>query len=446
MDASGAGAAGLDGCDVDLLAGHGHPNRVAVGRTLCHDASRQMRVLLSTIGSRGDVQPLVALALQLQAVGQEVRMCVPPDFRDWIDGLGITAVPIGPELRATASAKPPSTAAPLSPDRRRQLAEATVATQFQTIATAAEGCDVIVAATALQIAAASVAEKQRIPYVFVAYCPTVLPSPHHAPPPLPPLPGQPPAPVAVDNRELWLRDGERFTALFGAALNAHRASLQLEAISDVRAYVFTNRPWLAADPTLAPWPDRADAVFQPGAWIVRDDRPLPREAHAFLDAGDPPVYFGFGSMRAPEGMGDVMVEAARAVGRRAIVSRGWADVAAASASDYLAVDEVNQQALFTRVAAVVHHGGAGTTTAAALAGSPQVVIPQLYDQYYWARRIGDLAIGTAHEPGAVTVASLATALERTLRSDVAARAQAIARSVRRDGAQIAADRLMHDFV
>ena len=52
-----------------------------------------MRVLLSTIGSRGDVQPLVALASQLRALGQEVRLCVPPDFRDWIESLGMPVIP-----------------------------------------------------------------------------------------------------------------------------------------------------------------------------------------------------------------------------------------------------------------------------------------------------------------------------------------------------------------
>ena len=131
-----------------------------------------MRVLLSTIGSRGDVQPLVALALQLRTLGQEVRLCVPPDFRDWIDSLGFPVTPIGPELRKlTASASPPTSAAP-DPERPRQLAEFTVATQFETIAAAAKGCDIIVAATALQIAARSVAEKQGIPYVFVGYCPS----------------------------------------------------------------------------------------------------------------------------------------------------------------------------------------------------------------------------------------------------------------------------------
>ena len=65
-----------------------------------------MRVLLSTIGSRGDVQPLVALALQLRALGQEVRLCVPPDFRHWIESLGMSVTPIGPELRSTGKASP----------------------------------------------------------------------------------------------------------------------------------------------------------------------------------------------------------------------------------------------------------------------------------------------------------------------------------------------------
>ena len=286
-----------------------------------------MRVLLSTIGSRGDVQPLVALASQLRALGQEVRLCVPPDFRDWIDSLGIPVTPIGPELRKAAASSPPATPAPLSPERRRQLMEATVATQFETIAAAAQGCDIIVAATALQVAARSVAERMGIPYVFAAYCPTVLPSPHHAPPPLPHLLGQTPAPATADNRELWARDAERFNDLFGTALNSHRASIGLAPVSDVRSHIFTDRPWLAADPTLAPWPDPADqAVFQTGAWILPDERPLSPELETFLETGEPPVYFGFGSMRAPQDLSQVMIQTARALGRRAIVSRGWADL------------------------------------------------------------------------------------------------------------------------
>jgi vancomycin aglycone glucosyltransferase len=402
-----------------------------------------MRVLLSTIGSRGDVQPLVALALQLKSLGQEVRLCVPPDFREWIEGLGLAVTPIGPELRKLTASSPPATSAPPSPELRRQMVEATVATQFETIAAAAQGCDVIVGATALQIAAGSVAEKMGIPYIFVAYCPTVLPSPYHAPIPLGLL-GDTPAPETADNRELWARDAERVNDTFGTALNAHRASIGLAPVSNVRGYIFTGQPWLAADPTLAPWPDPADkAVFQTGAWILADERPLAPEIEAFLDAGEPPIYFGFGSIRATQDLSRVMIQSARALGRRAIVLRGWADLTLMDdAPDCLAIGEVNQQALFRRVAAAVHHGGAGTTTAAALAGAAQVIIPQMYDQPYWGQRIQHLGIGTAHAQGTPSTDSLTSALERTLQPEVAARARSIAAAVHRDGARDAAQRLM----
>jgi vancomycin aglycone glucosyltransferase len=400
-----------------------------------------MRVLLSTIGSRGDVQPLVALAVQLRGLGQEVRFCVPPDFRDWIEGLGMPVTPIGPDLRSTGKARP--LAAPPTPEQRRHMGEASVAAQFETITPAARDCDVIVGATALQIAAPSIAERMGVPYVFVAYCPAVLPSTHHAPPVLGLL-GDPPVSSPADYAAAWARDAERFNASFGGALNAHRASLGMSPVSDVRSHVLTDRPWLAADPTLAPWPDPADAsVLQAGAWILEDERPLSRELQAFLDAGEPPVYFGFGSVRAPGDLGRVMARSARALGRRAIVSRGWADLSPQDdQADCLAIGETNLQALFERVAAVVHHGGAGTTTAAARAGAPQVVLPQMYDQHYWARRVDHLGIGTAHAPGTPTPDSLASALERTLRREVAARARSIAPAVRTDGARAAAERLI----
>ncbi len=212
----------------------------------------------------------------------------------------------------------------------------------------------------------------------------------------------------------------------------------------MRDHILTDRPWLAADATLAPWPDPDDqAVFQTGAWILPDVRPLSPELETFIEAGDPPIYFGFGSIRAPQGLSDAMIQAARARGRRAIVSRGWADLSLVDDQpDCLSIGEVNQQALFARVAAVVHHGGAGTTTAAALAGAPQVVIPQLYDQHYWAQRVHALRIGTAHAPGAPTTESLARALESTLQPEVAARARSIATAMRRDGAHVAALRLV----
>lgn len=400
-----------------------------------------MRVLLSTIGSRGDVQPLVALAWELRGLGQEVRLCVPPDFREWIEGLGMPVTPIGPELRSTGKADP--RAAPPTPERRRQLIEGTVAAQFETVEMAAQGCDIIVGATALQIAAPSIAERMGVPYVFAAYCPAVLPSPHHAPPVLT-MRGDRPAADLPDYRALWEQDAVRWNAMWGDLLNARRAALGLAPVADVRSHVLTDRPWLAADPTLGPWPDPDDqAVLQTGAWIWPDSRPLAPEIEAFLAAGEPPIYFGFGSIRAPEGLSRAMIESARALGRRAIVLRGWADLALVDdAPDCLAVGEVNQQALFQRVATVVHHGGAGTTTAAARAGAPQVVIPQHYDQYYWAERIQRLQIGTAHAPIPPTADSLVQALTQTLQPDVAARARIVASAMPANGAQVAARRVI----
>ncbi|CAM5608791.1 hypothetical protein SGLAM104S_04864 [Streptomyces glaucescens] len=105
------------------------------------------------------------------------------------------------------------------------------------------------------------------------------------------------------------------------------------------------------------------------------------------------------------------VEAVRAQGHRVLLSPGWADLALADDQEgCFAVGEVNHHALFPRVAAVVHHGGAGTTTTAALAGAPQVVVPQLADQPYWPGRVADLGIGAAHDGPNPTFESLSAAL------------------------------------
>lgn len=401
-----------------------------------------MRVLLSTIGSRGDVQPLVALATQLQALGHEARLCAPPDFCEWVEGFGIPFVPIGPEVRSTAKAgRPSAAAAPPTLEQVRQMMSGTVATQFATIPAAAEGCDVIVGANALQVAAPSIAEVMGIPYVFTGYCPVTLPSVHHAPPVV--IAWKPKDPSA-GNGALWAEDAARWTDSWGPALNSERAARGLSSVADVRSHVLTNQPWLAADPTLGPWPSPSELnVFQPGAWILRDDRPLSAEIESFLAAGEPPVYLGFGSVRAPQDLGLTMIESARALKRRAIVLRGWADVAVLdTGSDCLSIGEVNQQALFKRVAVVVHHGGAGTTTAATFAGAPQVVIPQHYDQPYWAQRVAELGIGVAHAQGAPSVESLTSALRAALQSDVAVRARRVAEGARTDGARAAAERLI----
>lgn len=354
-----------------------------------------MRVLLSTYGSRGDVEPMAGLAAELRAQGAEVRVCAPPDedFARRLAGVGVPLVPVGPSARALTRAAPPSSSLP-------QRAADLIAGQFQAITPAAEGCDVVVATGMLPAAAGalSVAEKVGVPSVSVTFQQLTLPSPRRAPLA---YPGRPLPPEVTDNRVLWERDAESVQVLFGEALNGNRVANGLPPVGDVRSYVIGDRPWLATDPVLDPWHETPDLdVVQTGAWIVPDTTPLPADLVAFLESGAPPVYVGFGSMpmHASADVAQVAVDAVRAHGRRVVLARGWADLSVIDGrDDCFVVGEVNQQALFGRVAAVVHHGGGGTTTTAARAGAAQVIVPQIVDQPYWARRVAELGIGAAHD-------------------------------------------------
>jgi vancomycin aglycone glucosyltransferase len=401
-----------------------------------------MRVLLTTFGSRGDVQPLAGLAAKLRELGSQVRVCAPADedFAELFTRAGAEFAPAFTPLRAWLKEALKHAGA----DIRPRAAEV-MAGQLDTVGRAAVGCDAIVATGLFPSAAATqaVAEKLGIRYAFATFCPIWLPSPHHPPHPFPGFP----LPTGVtDNRELWDHNIGTKNALFGEALNRHRAAMGLPQVGNVRDHVFTDHPWLAADVVLGPWQQPADlGVVQTGAWILPDERPLPQELLAFLDAGTPPVYVGFGSMPlqfwkdAPQ----VVIKAIRAQGRRALVSRGWAELGLIDdRRDCFGIGEINQQALFPRVAAVVHHGGAGTTTAAARAGTPQLIVPQIGDQPYWARRVAELGIGVAHEGPTPTVESLSAALEKALSPAIRERATAVAGTIRTDGATVAAKLLL----
>ena len=384
---------------------------------------------------------MVGLAGALRALGAEVRVCAPPDFADLLARVGVPLVPAGLPVREMVrevfTGKTPPSAA--------DLAAGVIARQADAVAAAAEGCDVLVAGglTTAAAGAQAVSEKRGVRYVYAAYAPCYLPSPCY--PPLS-LHGQPVPPDVTDNRVLWDLHARGMNAVFGAPVNAYRASLGLPAVDNVRDYVSTDHPMLAADPVLAPWPEPADFdVVQTGAWILPDERPFPEELAAFLDAGAPPVYVSFGSMplRAAEEVARAAVEAVRARGRRVLLGTGWADLALIDdQDDCLAVGEVNQQALFRRVAGVVHHGGAGTTTTAARAGAPQVVVQQVADQLYWAARVADLGIGVAHDGPVPTAGSLSAALGTALAPETVARATAVAGVIRTDGATAAAKLLL----
>jgi vancomycin aglycone glucosyltransferase len=402
-----------------------------------------MRILLSTFGSRGDVEPLAGLAAQVQALGAEAVVCAPsdPEFAALMARAGVRLAPAFAPVRqwvADALANRPPMDLP-------QRAALVMTAQYEAISAAAEGCDAVLATGLFPstVAARCVAELRGLPYVYGAYCPAYLPSTHHRPFP---FPGHPVPAEETDNRLLWRRDIQTMKAVFGQAFGALRASIGLPPVDNVRDHVFTGRPLLGSDAVLSPWrpTDLCDPV-QTGAWVLPDDRPLPAELEAFLGAGPPPVYVGFGSMPMPvlKQAARVAIDAARANGRRLILAQGWAGLELIDdGDDWLAVGEVNQQALFGRLAAVVHHGGAGTTTSAARAGAPQVVVPQIGDQPYWAGQVATLGLGVAHAGATPTVDSLSAALGMALAPETRARVSAVAREIRADGAAVGAGLLL----
>jgi vancomycin aglycone glucosyltransferase len=405
----------------------------------------QMRVLLSTYDSRGGIEPLAALAVQLQRLGAEAVVCAPPDWSRRLAEVGVPMVAVGAPVRALVhGAKPPS-----MDDVPRRMDEL-LAAWFDRVLPVAEDCDVVVASGLVPAVAGarSVAEKVGIPSVHVSYCPIFIPAPWHRPHP---LPGRSVPADVTDPQLLNELDIENYNLVFGPVINSRRAANGLAPVDDVRDYVFGRQPWLAADPVLAPWPD-ADGldVVQTGAWIRPDERPLPAELDKWLSAGPAPVYLSFGSMRAPHDMARVTIEAIRGLGGRVLIGRGWAELAPIDdRDDCFVVDEVNQQTLFRRVAAVIHHGGAGTTTTATRAGVPQIVVPQWADQPYFASRVAALGVGVGigagvgggHDGPTPAAASMSEALRTVLDPPTRERAAAVAATIRPDGAEVAAELL-----
>jgi len=315
----------------------------------------------------------------------------------------------------------------LTPEELRRLRESMpdlITDQFETIGAAVDGCDVIVGANAHQYAAPSIAEHAGIGCVTAVY-----------------------APVAIPSTEQWHDTAKTWNERALDRINHNRGRLGMQPIVDVLDYVLTDHPWLAADATLALVPAAPGRqIFQTGTWVLGDPTPLSEDLEAFIGSGEPPIYAGFGSMPAAGDATRVLIDASRAVGRRIIVSRGWADLDLIDdAPDCIAVGDVSHDVLFPRVAVVIHHGGAGTTAAAARAGVPQLITPMFGDQFYWASRIVDLGVGATTPHTTMTEESLTGALRAVHDSAVIARARRLATQVRWDGAEVAARRLEAEY-
>jgi UDP:flavonoid glycosyltransferase YjiC (YdhE family) len=284
----------------------------------------------------------------------------------------------------------------------------------------AEGSHMLVA-TGISYAAPHVAEALGIPYRAVCVCPRWYPSRYH--PPTTDTASRRPKPI--NSAAWWLTEWSTDRMLDGVVNRWRRdQSLSPAAGLYVRMLGLAGQRVLAADEELAPLPADVEGTRRVSAMRSFQPDSLPQHVQDFLASGDPPVFVGFGSMRAKDAgrLLDVVFESAAALSVRAIVPEKWVEVAGRSTPDgCLAVGHISFGRLFPRLAAVVHHGGAGTTTTAARAGVPQVVIPHVMDQYYWGRRVRELGIGP--EPLSykrLSPRTLTSALRETLGSSAMA--------------------------
>ena len=378
-----------------------------------------MRIALAVDGTRGDVFPMLALGEQLRAAAHDVVICGPPDSRRDCEDRGLAFRPMGVDVHEfLARGAPQLAGGPLEfAVAGKRYFDATVAHQFDRLPDATSDVDLILGAGVV-FAGATAAELHGIPYRFVAYCPMMLPSSEH-PPFLVPV-GSAPRWI---NRLLWRYLVPAFTRLVAIPINRRRRELGLAPLTDLYRALVSERPILATVSQLAPTPsDCPFEVTQIGCLHPTTGPALPEKLQAFLDAGDPPVYVGFGSMTDgdPDRTTRAVLAAVEAIGCRALISGGWAGLGAVPLpSDVMRVDTVDHNRLFERVSVVVHHGGAGTTASAARAGAPQIVVPHGADQYYWGARVHQLGLGPRPIPRArLDARRLEVALRGTLDAEI----------------------------
>jgi vancomycin aglycone glucosyltransferase len=378
-----------------------------------------MRIAIAAEGTRGDIYPMLALAERLVAAGHFVRFCAPPDFRDAVARRGVEFVALGVDARQFMTESAAAVRAGGIPFLRRILAwgEQGIDNQFRVLPEAAAGMDRLLAAGTI-LAGASAAELHDIPFRFVAYTPAMLPSSEHTPLFFPFQTRRPRV-----NRALWSCARAFVALVLRRDLNRARRSLGLGPVRDGIAHVLSPRPILAVDAPLAALPrDCAPGAVQIPCLHSRAGEPLPEKLEQFLAAGPAPVYFGFGSMPDcdPHATTELLLAVIERVGCRALISRGWAELGGTALPEHvMAVGDVSHARLFARTAAVVHHGGAGTTHSAARAGVPQIVVPHLLDQYYFALRVHELGVAPpAITRRKLTAAGLAERVSAVLDSDL----------------------------
>ncbi len=392
-----------------------------------------MKIALAVDGTRGDVEPMLWLGESLRETGHRIVVCGPPDFAEAIAERGFEHRPVGEPVQAYLVDR----AAVITRGGLAMLREAMAYTrrsvqhQLDTLTEGFSDIDFAFGA-GVQVGAATAAERHRIPYRYVAYCPIVFPSRQHPPPSV----ERQDRPQWL-NPALWWISGFVLDRMLKRRVDRFRRRLGLPALRDLLSHMLSTRPVLAADAELGALPDDVAVPVERVPCLHRfEPRPLPDKLESFLASGPPPIYLGFGSMTdpRPEETTRRLVEAISRLGLRAVLSAGWAGLGGGALPDEVFVTgPVSHAALFPRCAAIVHHGGAGTTTTAARAGVPQVIVPHVVDQYYWARRVGELGIGvSAVARRGLTPEALVGAIGETVSAEVVVeRASQLGETLRR---------------
>jgi sterol 3beta-glucosyltransferase len=384
-----------------------------------------VRILITTFGTRGDVQPYAALGGALRARGHDVVIAGPEGFRELVEGVGVRLYPAGsrmltmlqevmPELSGTRDAL--RTLGVMREAMREHLDDQWEAAQ-------ATAPDVIVHHPKC-LAGSSIAEALGVPGVLS------LPLPFYTPTrafPIPFLGG-----VSLPG---WAnRASFAFTrvatVMYGGMINDLRRRMGLERVGRLADPL--RGPDGAPVPVLYPYSRHVvpiPADFPPSAhvtgyWFLDRDPTWRPDARLtdFLSAGALPVYVGFGSMGFGKGADerrDAVLRALEVNRLRGIVATGWGGLTAGESpsDDVLVVDAVPHDWLFDRVAAVVHHGGAGSTAAGLRAGRPTLVCPFVGDQPFWGARVHAAGAGPAPLPARKLTAGLTDRLGDLVRAE-----------------------------
>lgn len=349
-----------------------------------------MKIVLVTCGSRGDVQPVLALALGLQARGHRVLLAAPPENADWAGATGCPFYPVGRNVTAYIHSRVRAHTLDMALSFT-QFVRSEVQNQFRVLPQIIHGADLALGAS-LAFALSSASEAQNIPYRYIAFTPQLFPSSRH------------PFPVLRDhglpswaNRLSWWAARQVDRLNIKALINGWRRRKGLAPVPDAWRHILGSPAILATDPALGRVPpDVRESTVQTGYWHLQPQASLSRALKDFLNTGSPPVYVGFGSMPPldQQKMASQAIRAVRSAGKRIILSAGAvSDREIMAQPDVFCLGPSPHIKLFPRLCAAVHHGGSGTTHTAAHAGIPQVIVSHILDQYYWGSQIFKQELG-----------------------------------------------------